>query len=481
LPDTEIEDLLKKGQPLWWVHRLEERLDARASTLQQLDDYVAGKHPLAFATDRFREVFGGLFVEFADNWCDLVNDAVRERLGVKGFRLGDSTDSDTEVWRIWQANHLDADSQIAHSELLKLTECSALVWSNPLDEKTPKITIESPFETIVAFAPGSRRDRLAALKRWEDDDGVEQATLYLPDGLYKFSATGDTDVDAEEEAAADEEGLTAGSRWRIREIPDSETWPLANPLGVVPMVTMFNKPRLRPRDSLGLYGEAEHAKVIPIQDGINKTMMDMFVASEFGSFRQRYVTGLELATDPETGKRIEAFEAAMERLWATKNKDAKFGEFEATDLGNFVKAIEMLVQHTASQTRTPPHYFYLKGEMPSGESIKSAETGLVAKAYEKMLFLGEDWEEVMGLALKTVGSEAPVTSETIWGDPEYRTESEHIDALLKLGAMGVPQEILWEKAGFSQTEIRRIKRLIAERGLIEGLARPDVPEPPAGT
>ena len=27
-----------------------------------------------------------------------------------------------------------------------------------------------------------------------------------------------------------------------------------------------------------------------------------------------------------------------------------------TDLGNFVNAIEMFVQHLAAQTRTPPHY-----------------------------------------------------------------------------------------------------------------------------
>lgn len=463
--DSQTEDLLEPGQPLWWVHRLEARLDERADILQKYDDYVAGKHPLAFATERFKEVFAGLFVEFSDNWCDLVNDAVRERMSVKGFRLGTQTAADTEAQRIWQVNRLDADSQLAHSELLKSTECSVLVWADPKDENTPRITVESPFETIVAFAPGNRRDRLAALKRWIDDDGVEQATLYMPDAIYKFTATGTDDDEP------DDEDESAGSRWSVREV-DDEDWPLKNPLDLVPVVTMFNKPRLRPRQ-FGLYGEAEHAKVIPIQDGINKTLMDMFVASEFGSFRQRYVTGMELGTDPRTGERIQAFEAAMERLWSTKNKDAKFGEFEATDLGNFVKAIEMLVQHTASQTRTPPHYFYLKGEMPSGESIKSAETGLVAKAYEKMLFLGEDWEEVMEIAFKVKNEPVNDVIETIWGDPEYRTEAEHIDALLKQKALGIPEEILWEKAGYGQTEIRRIKRLRAEQGLLDDILNAD--------
>lgn len=466
MADSETQDLLQHGQPLWWVHRLEARLDERIPTLQRYDDYVAGDHPMPWSTERFKEVFAGLFVGFSDNWCDLVNDAVRERMTVKGFRVGDNTESDKELWRIWQANHLDADSQLAHSELLKSTEASLLIWSDPKDDETPKITVESPLETIVAFAPGSRRDRLAALKRWTDDDGVDQATLYLPTGVYKFTASGEAE---EGEGEGEEEAEEGGSRWKVREV-ESEKWPLNNPLGIVPVVTMFNKPRLRPRE-FGLYGEAEHAKVIPIQDGINKTMMDMFVASEFAGFRQRYATGLTLDTDPETGKRIEAFESAVERLWATKNKEATFGEFDATDLGNFVKAIEMLVQHTASQTRTPPHYFYLKGEMPSGESIKSAETGLVAKAYEKMVFLGEDYEEVQDITLMVKGTPRPKETiiETIWGDPEYRTESEHVDALLKLKSIGIAEEILWEKAGLSQTEISRNKRLRAEQGMVAGL------------
>ncbi len=67
---------------------------------------------------------------------------------------------------------------------------------------------------------------------------------------------------------------------------------------------------------------------------------------------------------------------------------------------SFVTGVEMLVQHIASQTKTPPHYFYLSGQFPSGESIKSAETGLVAKVLRKQRYFGEGWEEVVRLGFK---------------------------------------------------------------------------------
>jgi hypothetical protein len=73
----------------------------------------------------------------------------------------------------------------------------------------------------------------------------------------------------------------------------------------------------------------------------------------------------------------------------------RFGQFAQTDLTVFVKAVEMLVQHIASQTRTPPHYFALTGQFPSGDAIKSAETGLVAKVRRKMRPLRRGWEEVI--------------------------------------------------------------------------------------
>jgi len=463
VPDEEIPVGAAPTSPLEWLKKLEKQLNRSQRSLSIYDDYYEGRHPLAFATPKFRDAFGIAFREFADNWCDLVVDAVEERLNVEGFRLGTNPEGDKRAWKIWQANQLDAESQLAHTEALINGRAYILVWDG--EPGNPSITVEHPTEMVCATAAGNRRVRTAAMKRWLDDSGYIFATLYLPDGLYKFRSRS--------KVTSNRISTVSPTNWQPREVR-SELWPLPNPLGVVPVVPLYNRPRLLQP------GVSEIAKVIPVQNAINKLVMDMIVASEFGAAPQRWAVGLEVPKDPITGQPQEIFKTMLDRLWTAKKTDVKFGEFGATDLTNFVKGIELLVQHVASQTRTPPHYFYLSGQFPSGESIKSAETGLVAKTRRKMRHFGETWEEVLRLSFRVIGDNrrANVTdSEVIWRDPESRSENQHTDAIIKLKALNVPDEILWEKAGFSPTEIERMKamRVVA---VTSGEAPPGTPPLP---
>jgi hypothetical protein len=430
------------------VKTLEQELAGRQVLLQRLQDYHDGRHRLAFTSQKFRDAFGGMFSAFADNWCQLVVDAVEERLNVEGFRHGNDPKSDADAWQIWQRNGLDAESQLAHSEALIKGDAYAIVWGDA--DGQPKVSIESPRDVVVAFAPGDRKTRVAALKRWRDDDGMH-ATLFTPDFVFKF-----------------EKDDSANGDW----LPDTEDgmpWPMPNPLGVVPVVPITNRGSLT-----SAYGVSEFLNVIPQQDAVNKLLADMLVASEFIAYPQRYVTGMEIPIDENTGRATAPFNVSLDKLLIAEDPAAKFGSLSAGDLGNYVTGIETLVQHIASQTRTPPHYFFLGGNFPSGDAIKSAETGLVAKSRRKMRFFGESWEEVMRLCFKVLGDPRGdlQDSETIWADPEYRSEAELADALIKRSAIGVPQQQLWEDAGYSQTQISRFKAMQAEDMLNQALAAP---------
>lgn len=451
-------DAFEPGAPLWWVGKLERMLDRDQPVLKKYDDYYEGQHPLGFATPKFREAFGSLFSAFSDNWCDLVVDAVRERLRVQGFRWGgQDAAGDAEAWRIWQANQLDAESAIAHTEALVHGRAYALVWVDEDDEQTPRIWIEHPSQVVVAHAAGNRRQRLAALKRWTDDDGYGRATLFLPDAIYRYRSGSKYGLDS---ARLNIDFQVVGSgitRWHP--VPDEPI--IENPFGIVPVVPLSNRRRLLNE------GVSEIARIIPIQDGVNKLVADMLVASEFGAAPQRWATGIEVPRDPQTGLPIPMFENLVSRLWASDRDNATFGQFPQTDLRPFVEGIEMLVQHIASQSRTPPHYFYLKGQFPSGESIKSAETGLVSKTNDKKLHFGEPWEEVMRLAMLMTGDVARsrnMSIEVMWADPESRSESEHTDAILKQKTLGIPDEALWEELGRSPQQIERYRMMRTELG-----------------
>lgn len=454
----------------WWRQRLITRLINRRSDMELFDSYYRGDHRLAFASTKYREAFANLFRAFADNFCLLVVDAERERLNVDGFRMGPDPAADNDAWQIWQRNDLDARSAIAHTEALVKGICYVAVWRD--ENGQPLITIEDPMQVIVDQDFGGRGPRRAALKLWVDDSQLLFLTLYLPDRIEKWQSKktlrAGTLFTVDRWSNADE--------WERREI-DGEEWPLPNALESVPIIPLVNNPRLSGD------GRSEIAAVIPIQDAINKTIADMLVASEFGAFRQRWVTGIDIPLGDD-GKPIEPFKTAVDRLWIANGAEGEpaptFGEFGQTDLAGYVNTVEMLVQHVASITKTPPHYLLgQSGTFPSGEALKSTETGLVNKSRLAMRYFGEAWEEVMRLAFKVMGDERANVddSETIWRDPESKVQSELTDAVMKEQALGVPQEALWEKLGYSPQQIARFRRMNARAALLAPPAAPTATTP----
>ncbi|MEI6404128.1 MAG: phage portal protein, partial [Actinomycetota bacterium] len=305
-----------------------------------------------------------------------------------------------------------------------------------------------PLHVIVELDPENRSRRLAAAKAWRDEELGQVCTVYLPDGIYKFRR---------------------GRRgWEPR-VVDGEEWPVPNRWGVVPVVPILNRPGLlEPSVS-------EIENILSKQDMINKLLADMVVAAEYGAFRQRWATGVEIPDDSDgDGQPSDEFIAAVNRLWSVTAPDAKFGEFGQTDLDPYVKAIVMLVQHIASQTATPPHYLLNTGVLPSGESLRAAEAPLVAKAKRRQRGFGASWAEVMRLALLMNGRELPAgeTITTVWADPESRTESEHVDAVMKMKSLDVPTQQLWELLGFSPQQIERFKLMRVDDALSQLLAAP---------
>jgi hypothetical protein len=428
-----------------WRDTLLDALGARQSAVERYDAYYKGEHKLLFATAKFRETFGLLFASFADNWCDLVVDASVERLHVQGFRFG-TQDADEEAWTIWQQNGLDAESELAHTEAVKLGCAYALV--GPDDGGEPSIQIEAATNAIVAIDPAQGRNRLAGLRAWCDEFGDEHCVLYLPSAVMWWDRRG-----------------------------DSKSWVLdtgasgKNVLSVVPLIPLANMPTLIERQ-----GRSDIERVIPLQDAVNKLCADMIVASEYAAFPQRWVTGVEIPRYPEghpnAGQALpsmQSFLSGADRVMAVEDQQARFGNFQVSDLSIYTKAIEMFVQHVAAQTRTPPHYLLgAMGSFPSGESLKATETGLVAKVKRKQLSFGEGWEEVIRLAFKIAGDADKADAfdvETIWQNPESRTQAETVDAAVKLASIGVPRPALWEYVGATP---QQIERWIEEGAATEG-------------
>jgi hypothetical protein len=434
--------------PAVLVKTMNDALVERLPRVALYVGYYRGQHRIAFATSKWRDTFGMLFDTLADNWSQIVVDAAVERLKVEGFRFGPGDDSaDDEAWAIWQANYLDADSLIAHTQAC-MTGLAYLLVTPTADPETPRITVEAPEQVIAFTSPRDRRRRIAALKSWLDEEGNGRSVLYLPDEFIPFI--------------------------RPKRL---KTWTqdgnaIPNPIGEVPVVPMLNNPTV-----LG-DGMSDLNVMLSLQDAVNKLLADMLVNSEYVAFPQRYVTGLNLPIDPETGqvydrtKFAQLFLAGPNRVWVAESKDVSFGALPTEDGGGYVRQIEMLIQHIAAQTRTPPHYLTAGlGQWPSGDSLKASEAGLVAKVKRKQVTFGEAWEEAMRLAFAFKGDTARARAsqvETIWADPEQRSEGQLVDALVKMAGLGMPLDAIFERYGATPQERARWNAAIA--------AAPPVPQ-----
>lgn len=452
---------LREAQAL--TKKLEGELDRRAGLIKPWNEYYLGKHNLGFASARFKAAFGNMFTAFADNWCEVVCDAPTERLEVLGFRFADGTgddmplEADRKARDIWQRSGMDAESRVGHLEGAVKSRFFTLVWADDpdADDPQPEITIEDPTQVVVAYRPGSRRVRKAALKKFDGEDGFVYATLYLADELWKFRRPSTSSTSG----IILPPGLSVHD-WAPR-FEDETEYRIDNPLGRVPIVEFANRRRLLDDPS------PEHKVVMPLQDVVNKLVADMVVAAEAGAFPARWAAGVDVPIDPKTGQEIidsELWRGALAKMMRAASPQARFGNFTAADLSNFVAGIEMIITHIAAQTRTPPHYLLGKMANLSADALSAAETGLVSKCNDKTVSTGEGWEETMRNAFAVIDDPRKdvYNAETIWADVEHITDAARADAATKKKAAGVPWRQRMEDMRYTQAQIDRMEGMLAE-------------------
>lgn len=446
-----------QAEALALVQLLETELLSRRSLIRRNADYYRGDQRLAFASDQFRKFHGDRYRDFSDNWVQIVADSPVERLTVNGMMPAGATEADKDLWRVWQLNGLDADSQLGFLGAINSARSYVLVWGNPDDPETPEVTFEDASQCIVVYEPGSRRKRRAALKRW-DDGGCSYATLYLPTEVWKFKrAMVDPSAKSPQMRQVDEEM----NSWEPREIAETgdAVNPQPNPMGVVPLVELPNRPTLTDDPISDVCG------VVAMQDAVNLLWAQLFTAVDYASFPQRIVLGAEIPEVPilnEQGqivgsRPVDMERFAVDRVMFFEGENVKVTEWTAANLEAYSNIIEVAVGHIAAQTRTPQHYLIGKMANLSGDALLAAETGLVKRVEEKQLWFGQALREVFRLVALAQGddrkADAVAGGRVIWANAQSRSEAQTADALVKLRQIGFPFEWLALRFGLTPTEV----------------------------
>ncbi|WP_228637374.1 phage portal protein [Microtetraspora sp. AC03309] len=474
------------------LNRLVEELQRREREITTRLDYYEGRHKICYASPEFQDYFVDRFEGFADNWCAPVISGPTERMNILGIRVDDADrKADKDLSRAWRAADCERGSSEAFVVALAAARSYCLVWGNPADEETPRVTWERPDQAIVGY-DSDTGERAAGLKLWRDDT-TEYATLYLPDEVWKFSRpayarSGYTvaGLVVPDEGTVRSRGAGA---WEPRQGPKDDAWPIPNPLGVVPLIEMRNQTLLDDKPLSDISG------VIAMQDAINLTWAYLMNALDFASLPQRVVMGTDVPMLPVLdsngqviGKRpLELDQLVRDRILWIPGEKANIGQWSAADLSAYSGVIERAIEHIAAQTRTPPHYLIGRVANLSAEALTAAETGLTAKTNERIVYVQSAVREVFALMASVMGDDAKAdacrSGTVIWRDVQFRAMGQKVDALMKLKSIGFPLRWIAEQYGLEPPEVDRVMQMAEDQAAMDPFAqavngKPDLPASP---
>ena len=377
------------------------------------------------------------------NWCRTVVDSVSDRMRMKAFYLPGEQQASEALRESWDYNNLDSESIAHHQEMLILGRGFVSVGANEEDPEFPLIQVENPRELAVDIDHRHRRLRAAVRVMPSENDAPgtpSNAVLYLPDSTMRLKRH--------------------QGRWVVEDRDD-------HGLGRVPLVMFLNRRRV------GQWtGVSEMVDAIPLVDAAARSLTNLQLAGETHSVPQKYVLGMSKGdfVDAE-GKPIPAWEAYFNAIWANQNKDAKVGQFAASDLSNFHNTVDHYASKLAGLYGLPARYVGITSVNPAAEgAIRAEEARLILNVEKKAALAGDGWGWVMGLVERFRTGEWVSGSriKTDWFDAGTPTYAQRADALTKMYNSGqgiLSREGVWEELGWSEARMER------ERSRFEAEAR----------
>lgn len=434
--------------PIEWAAHLERKLRAGRREIDMFSMWYDGRQPVPPSSRECSDAYRRLLEMGRTNWAALVVDAAADRLFVDGFRFSDDGDagvSGDTAWGVWQASGMDAESSDAILEALVSGRCPLMVTRRG-DGGSALITVEDPREVVLEVGP--RGERLAALKMFRDAERYRTVELMLPGALYRWRSDAPDPPDM-----SDDRDLWV-SRFGEPDVLAGDV--------EVPVFELRANRRVGRRSE----GRSELAGRLDSLRRIDKLSVDALVVAEFGAFRQKWATGMELPDEGEA-----PFRAAIDKLFVSEDSETKFGDFAATDLTGYLSAIERAVTHLAAVTKTPPHYLLSGMTNLSADAIRAAEASLVMRVRRHQRAFGEPIEAAVRHALRIeghVGLAADIRAETVWAKPETRTTAELADGLAKLVAgIGMPREAAWAEFGASPQQVAEWRAMSVRERLFD--------------
>lgn len=453
------------------------RQEEEAAKVKAARDYYSGNHPVLL-TQRQQEYLGKQLTDgdfaFNHNLVKTVVDTLRERLAVTGFTVNgksaddldaENPDPDAQVaallWQWWKYNRMDSQQIRLYRRTLRDGKSYVMVDYDNTHQR-PRLSLHEVDDGTTGVNlhrnPEDENQVLFASRYFYTFNplksgvtGIQRKTVYLPGEIRKYERDSITNM------------IGIDNLWRPILDDGDLSWPIAwrdaqgNNLGVA--AVEFQNP-----------GGSEVALIAGLQNALNKSWLDLLAAADTAGFpiltmnyKDPMPMPMGVADDTNLegddefivapGRALEIFGGNIERI-------------PGADLNNIIEAIWTIAAAIGGMTRTPQYYLkpILGVDVPSGEALKQLESGLVAKAEERQLVFGEAWADVMSLAYRvarTFGNVPEIDEPVIgvqWKDASTRIEETEAKVAQTHKDLGVPDEMVWAKLGYTPEQIALFKQ-----------------------
>lgn len=422
-------------------HMIDED-DNRQQNYRQYRDYYDGRQGVVLTRRQREYLHVPAEKEFAANYMHIVVDSLATRLSVVGFEAVGDRRLTKELNRWMRVMRLNSIQNGVHTSAIRDGDSYGFVDWDPqrgIPRLVPHLAYDGR-DGVHAYYSAEKSEPVVFAKRWTVETGMEglpvgsrRMNLYFTDRVERFWSNAST-------------GKWGWVPWSGDNLPHISRYQTGAPL-----VHFTNRAR-------GFrYGLSELEPGIPMQDALNKAVVDLLAAADASGFRIMVAIGFDpegLALAPGTWVAVPG----------QSPSEASASAIPGEPLRPHIEAIDNFVQRIGQVTDTPLSYFQQSGQMASEGTHRQHETRMIAKARSASIELGEQWEELMRICIRLSNRyggtdyDEDVEIATLWADFDIRNLEEKMllraQALKALADAGVGIEAAAKMSGFTEDEAK---------------------------
>lgn len=443
---------------------------ARFEKIIRFREYEAGEKWAELNEDQKTLLNGD--PKFSINVCPSILSAACDRLNIQAIQIMDNAALSELIQGWWDNQKLDGLANTVHYAASRDADSYLIISHNG---QTPVFTFEPAFDghtgAMMRYADGKP---LYGFKRFTTvdparptDDPIERLNMYWPNRIEKYySVLSGSYLDA------------GWLPYRENEETDFVQWLTDTgqqngvPLGL-PIIHFRNNRR---GDD---YGTSDLNEIVPsLQDALNQAGVAELAAAKLAGFPINYIFGVA-APD---GQKIGSYPGMM-LVHEGSKEGITVGQFPAANLLQLIESKNDKLRTISIISHTPLSYFNVTGQIAAEGTLQQQEAPLLAKVKTKQQDFEAVWEQAVRAALKweaaftqdsavelSMSAIDDLTIQIEWAAPQTRNELAEAQMLQIHSALGVPEEMIWRKLGYTANEIQEMKQIKARQMMRSDIA-----------